>query len=281
MASRARVCLRVWMPLPSRLNCVCCVPVVFQRCACVFLTLVFPGATVHQVGTSRVTLTAFGAHVLNWVDDGTELLYLSSTAVLDGTKAIRGGIPICWPQFGGLGQLAAHGFVRTSTWSIVQSTSSQMQGSTSASVVLSLPMPLPLPVAWPHAAAVTYTVELAVPTGSSRSTLTCRISVTNTTPSVPFTFTGALHSYFAVSDIEQVSVGPIQGLTYQDQLRKDAAGVPARVESTDTAVRFAQETDRIYEKALLRPLVIADAGTGRQLQVLKLRILHVLFSLCC
>jgi hypothetical protein len=52
--------------------------------------------------------------VLSWVTpDGRERLFLSDKAVFDGSVAIRGGIPVCWPQFAGLGELPKHGFVRT------------------------------------------------------------------------------------------------------------------------------------------------------------------------
>lgn len=76
--------------------------------------------TTHVLGRNdaRVTVSEFGAHVLRWTVDGDELLFLSSKAVMDGTKAIRGGVPICWPWFGphGNGLSPAHGFARLSTW---------------------------------------------------------------------------------------------------------------------------------------------------------------------
>ncbi len=35
-----------------------------------------------------------GATVISWIRNGKELLFLSSKALLDGTKPIRGGIPL-------------------------------------------------------------------------------------------------------------------------------------------------------------------------------------------
>lgn len=79
--------------------------------------------------SSNAELTLFGAHVVGWsesvpssssppLQSQRSLLFLSSKAVLDGSKAIRGGIPICFPQFTGLGSLPAHGFARNNVWTV-------------------------------------------------------------------------------------------------------------------------------------------------------------------
>jgi glucose-6-phosphate 1-epimerase len=65
-----------------------------------------------SVGTASVALFLFGGHVTSWREGADEFLFVSKTAVLDGTKPIRGGIPICWPQFGAMGPLGQHGFAR-------------------------------------------------------------------------------------------------------------------------------------------------------------------------
>ena len=49
---------------------------------------------------------------------GQELIFVSPKAVRDGTKAIRGGIPICWPSFGPWSEGPQHGFARTSRWEV-------------------------------------------------------------------------------------------------------------------------------------------------------------------
>ena len=57
-----------------------------------------------------------GAHVLSWVSSGRERLYLSPRSVFDGQAAIRGGIPVCFPQFNQRGPLPKHGFARNLGW---------------------------------------------------------------------------------------------------------------------------------------------------------------------
>ena len=45
-----------------------------------------------------VEVLLFGAHVLSWkTAKGQEKLFLSSKAYLDGSKAVRGGIPLIFP----------------------------------------------------------------------------------------------------------------------------------------------------------------------------------------
>ncbi|CAM6058979.1 unnamed protein product, partial [Sphagnum tenellum] len=61
----------------------------------------------------------YGGHVTSWKNDkGEELLFLSSKAIFKPPKAIRGGIPICFPQFGTFGSLEQHGFARNRFWVI-------------------------------------------------------------------------------------------------------------------------------------------------------------------
>jgi D-hexose-6-phosphate mutarotase len=85
---------------------------------------------------ASVSAYCWGAHVTSWKNsDCEELLFMSEKAVLDGKKAIRGGIPICWPQFGagpaGPHTLPkGHGFARISEWDCVAST----DGSNSSAV---------------------------------------------------------------------------------------------------------------------------------------------------
>ena len=68
---------------------------------------------------ATAVISKLGAQVLSWVPpDGKERLFLSDKAVFDGSVAIRGGVPICFPQFAEVGDLPKHGFVRTREWSV-------------------------------------------------------------------------------------------------------------------------------------------------------------------
>ncbi|XP_018680923.2 putative glucose-6-phosphate 1-epimerase isoform X4 [Musa acuminata AAA Group] len=68
---------------------------------------------------SSAEVYLYGCHVTSWKNNhDEELLFLSSKAIFKPPKAIRGGIPICFPQFGSHGNLEQHGFVRNRFWSI-------------------------------------------------------------------------------------------------------------------------------------------------------------------
>ncbi|VAH10223.1 unnamed protein product [Triticum turgidum subsp. durum] len=67
--------------------------------------------------TARVSL--HGGQVVSWKNDrGDELLFTSSKAIMKPPKAMRGGIPICFPQFGNCGTLERHGFARNRMWGL-------------------------------------------------------------------------------------------------------------------------------------------------------------------
>ena len=76
-------------------------------------------------------MTLYGAHVCSWrtlapparAEVSPELLFVSSKAIFGPPKAIRGGIPICFPQFSDMGPLeVAHGFARNSEWILTELT---------------------------------------------------------------------------------------------------------------------------------------------------------------
>ena len=153
------------------------------------------GELVRAVGAdgSSALVALHGGHVVSWqTADGTERLFLSSKATAHNGAAIRGGIPVCFPQFAGLGSLPKHGFARTSTW--------RHEGGGQFALNVA---PTAWP-GWPHACRL----ELAV--GLGPSTLTATLTVHNN-GSEPFTFTGALHTYLACSDITSTHVHGLDG----------------------------------------------------------------------
>ena len=193
---------------------------------------------------SRAVVSALGGQLLSWqTADGREHLFLSERAVVDGSLPIRGGVPVCFPQFAGLGDLPKHGFLRTRIWQL----ESQRSGDDFALLTLRVTDDEASRALWPHA----FTVELSVMLEAGR--LEIELSVDNS-GETPFAFTGALHTYLRTQEVEDVSLKGLYGLDYRDT----AAGDVHRRE-TGTELTVDREIDRIYF-ALPRPLHL-EAGS--------------------
>jgi glucose-6-phosphate 1-epimerase len=154
-------------------------------------------------------------------------MFLSERARYDGKSAIRGGVPICFPQFSGLGSLPKHGLVRTRSWNVDKD-------SGPATLAFTFCSDAETRSVWDHAFSARFLVTL------SADSLSMQFSVRNTGSSA-FSFTGALHTYFKVADIEKVSLSGLDGCEY-----RDAAGGNAIRQESNAAVRFGPEVDRVY-----------------------------------
>jgi glucose-6-phosphate 1-epimerase len=195
---------------------------------------------VHSSGASA-RITHHGAHVISWVDpSGRDRLYLSPRAEYAPGKAIRGGIPVIFPQFG-IGPLPKHGFLRTRRWSLISHIASTATFRiTDDEETLAI---------WPHP----FTAELTVNLGEM---LTVSLKITNSGDS-PFTFSAALHNYFAVADVQSSAVHGLAGLVYVDKLADGARFVEQAGE-----LRITGETDRVYVAGPRQVTISAALGTS-------------------
>lgn len=210
-------------------------------------------ALTHRSGASA-EVYLHGAHVTSWRDaGGNELFFLSRASNWAADKPIRGGIPVCWPQFGGQGSLPQHGFARTRSWSL-EKTEKLVNGD--VAVTLRLAENDATLKLWPHR----FAFELRVTLAESSLTLAARV---RNTGDQPFDFQIALHTYFAVADIQRTAVCGLKGTTFVDSLRNHAREVEQRAE-----VRFDQETDRVYVNAP-DGLSIRDEAAGRVFSIRK------------
>lgn len=196
-----------------------------------------------------------GAHVSSWRvnSTGEELLFCSTEAIFDGSKAIRGGIPICFPQFSDLGPCdAQHGFARNSHWDVkaLSATEVTLQLESSAvSAKLS------------KGFSGTYALEYIVTLDGERLRTTLRVQ--NISKDTSMEFTTALHTYFAVEECTRSVVRGLLGTTYLDNLQQRIAKL-----DEDECVRFNGEVDRIY-KSTADVLVIEDEARGRKFKIEK------------
>jgi glucose-6-phosphate 1-epimerase len=192
--------------------------------------------TIQAPDGSTVTIYEQGAHVSSWTANGKEVLYLSpQTAYQDG-KAIRGGIPICWPQFSDMGHFPAHGFARTRKWKLVEA-----RGGDATLLLEVKPDDAVVPGA--H-------VRLTYRVSCSNTKLTVELTADNLGTDA-FQFTTALHTYFAVNEIADVQVQGLDKASFADNLKKREVFDPSPVGP------IACEVDRIYF-GVANPVVVQD-----------------------
>ena len=203
--------------------------------------------TLANAAGDSAQIYTFGACVTSYVKDGRDVLMVRPDAKMDGSKPISGGIPFCFPQFGP-GEMQQHGFARNLEWSIASSTAD--------TAVFTLADSDYTRAMWPHAFSATYTVSLGA------TSLSTEFKVRNL-GDAPFEFTGALHSYWAVSGIANVAVrGAFEGASYLDKMIEP----PALVTSSASTVTITEETDRVFE-GVSGDVVIEDSGAGSALTI--------------
>lgn len=209
-----------------------------------------PKVVLSYPGGDRAEVYLHGAHVTSWipVSTGQEMIFVSKEAVFKPPKAIRGGIPVCFPQFSDMGPLAAHGFARNSLFEVERGDPTQV-------TLVLRPREEDLEK-YPHKFELRVTVSL------SPNTLTQNVELRNTGSS-SIEFTCALHTYHRVGDISQVQVKHLQGVDYLDNLHGRAQATEA-----NDSVQFSGELDRIYCGAPDR-LEVVDGSTGRVVVVEK------------
>lgn len=182
---------------------------------------------------ARAALYPYGAHVVSWTPAGEEesRLYLSGATELRPGAAIRGGVPVIFPQFASEGPLPKHGFARVREWSVVDGP--RVAGD-AAIATLGLVADERTRAVWPH----DFAAEIAVRVGGR--SLEVALSVVNA-GAEQFRFTAALHTYLRVDDVAETRVAGLQGTTYRDS----AAGALERLDS-DPFVSISGEIDRVY-----------------------------------
>ena len=162
-------------------------------------------------GTALVSL--HGGQVLSWIPAGQRDVFWLSPQAKPAPAAIRGGVPVCWPWFGkqGMPQGAMqHGPVRNVTWKVVA-----CQADDNGSLLLGLEPDRTAPGGDAvDAYARHLEVRLDIELGTA---LRMALSTHNSGPE-PFALTQALHTYFAVGDVEQVQLQGVEGLRYDSRV---------------------------------------------------------------
>lgn len=203
---------------------------------------------------SEALVYLHGGHVASFrTSEHGELLWLSREALYRPGKAIRGGVPICFPWFGDhptQPSFPAHGFARTREFRFE---GSEERGD-SVLCELSLTSDVETRKLFPHP----FQARLRVSVGRE---LSLAFEVENTGDAA-FDYELALHTYLGVSDVRQIEVAGLDGARYDDKVSKGCGLL-----QSDPRLRFAAETDRVYDSTAR--VTVDDPARGRRLLVDK------------
>ena len=194
-------------------------------------------------------VSLYGGHVLSWAPAGQRpVIFMSPKAVFKQGKALRGGIPLCWPWFGKHPQAAdrpSHGVARISTWQL-----SRQEVAEDGSVRLLLSLP---------------PAEDGLPSGALVVELGRELKLNLLTLDVPqaMPFSAAMHTYFAVSDYEKVAVTGLEEAAFTE-FADDATP-----HSEDPLIP-AGHIDRIYHPVPeSQEITIHDPAWQRSIRLLR------------
>lgn len=193
-----------------------------------------------------------GGHLTRWTPKGQQpVIWLSEAAKFIPGKAIRGGIPVCWPWFGehpSQKEFPAHGFARTGIWEVLE-TSVGSSGETCITLALTTRKP----EIWPYAAGLTLRLNIG-------TTLQLEL-ISQNLGAEACEISSALHAYFQVSDSAQIQVLGLENQTYLDKL--DGAAKHQR-----GPIVIEGELDRVYQDQGGDCLIL-DSGLKRRIRISK------------
>ncbi len=213
------------------------------------------GQTIATINNEQASasIALQGGHLMTWVPVGAApVIWLSPAARFTPGKSIRGGVPICWPWFGAHATQAdfpAHGFARTTDWHVINSTALP-DGATQITFELA---PANVPVQqWSHPTSVQYQITVG-------KALSLALTTRNTSQT-DITISEALHTYFAVSDVRNISIDGLNGCHYLDKVDG------MREKQQVGAITFATEVDRVYVDTE-GDCIIRDPKLSRQIRI--------------
>jgi glucose-6-phosphate 1-epimerase len=200
-----------------------------------------------------------GAQVTSWRPAGAEeVIFVSDRSHWEDGKAIRGGVPVCFPWFRGKAddpQAPAHGFVRTREWELE---SVEMGNDGSVTVVCATTADLITRRWWPHDFRLVHRIRMG-------KTLQMELITTNA-GSTAFRFEEALHTYFRVGDAERAEVRRLRGETFLDNMdgnrEKTQQGDLTLSAPTDNAYIHRAKTADIVDPVLRRALRTEKENSG-------------------
>ncbi|KAJ1422432.1 Glycoside hydrolase-type carbohydrate-binding [Sesbania bispinosa] len=184
---------------------------------------------------SSAEVLLHGGKVVSWKNERKEeLLFMSSKANWKQSKAIRGGISVCFPQFENLGSREQHGFSRNRMWSLDMDPSPLPPSENQSSVDLILKSTGVDLKIWPRS----FEFRLRISLSAGKLILIPRV---RNTDNKALSFTLSLSNYLSVSDISEVRVEGLETLDYFDNMMNRS-----RFTEQADAITFDGQMDRVY-----------------------------------
>jgi glucose-6-phosphate 1-epimerase len=214
-----------------------------------------PTVILNNVYNQKLEVSTYGAHILSWIINSDELLFLSSKSEFLVGKAIRGGVPLVFPQFGigpldsgeiGSFLLPPHGFARITEWHIVDS---YVNSNNEVGVELELAYNDSTLKLWP----AKFIAKIAIKLGKNK--ISQILSVKNI-GDASFKFNNAFHTYYKFKNTQNVE---IHGLADKDYL--DSTKNREKHHDLSQYINFDGEIDRIYIKSSAPIDIIEDNTT--------------------
>ncbi|PZC81353.1 uncharacterized protein LOC110372909 [Helicoverpa armigera] len=201
------------------------------------------------------TVNLFGATVVSWRVNNQEQLFVSKQAVFDGKRAIRGGIPFVFPQFGQWAFGPQHGFARIARWHVEKMPERLPSGDVEA--VFSLMDDDFTRSMWHFQFRLTYRLILR------EKELHFNIGVYNPSKELTFSCQLLLHTYFKVPDVRRCQITGMHGCMFIDKTREGAV-----YQETREVVTINEWTDRIYQNTM-QEHIITNVVSGRKMRIQK------------
>jgi glucose-6-phosphate 1-epimerase len=193
----------------------------------------------------RIVVSDYGGQLLQWqCPAGIDRLYTPEHLNTIPGRALRGGVPVCFPQFSGRGNLPKHGLVRTRPW--------RLQGQTGSALILAIEDDEETRALWPYAFSLVQTLVL------DADGLSISLDVHNRSDQ-PLVFTAALHTYLRVPDVTACSLQGLNGCVYED------AADDGRYKNQQGNLFIAGEVDRVFAEA--PPRLRLNYGSGESLAI--------------
>ncbi|HEU4375313.1 MAG TPA: D-hexose-6-phosphate mutarotase [Telluria sp.] len=214
-----------------------------------------PAVQLTAADGARAIVTLYGAHLVSWQSaGGKEHIFCSARSALDGSRAIRGGVPVIFPQFNERGPGMRHGFARVSDWALVDSGSAD--GMAFAVFALEPHDLAPERAqAWPH----DFLLQLRVTVGGEQLAMALEVSNRG---AAPFAFSSALHTYHLVDQVADVRIDGLRdgALAIGDMLDEIFHDIDGRVTLHAGSATMEMAQDGFTDAVVWNPGAAAAAA---------------------